>query len=464
MDFSKIKKIYMIGVKGAGMTMLAQYLAARDIEISGSDGPEKYMTDSVLAKAGVKVIENFSESNIPKAVDLIIYSTAYSAENNVEVAAALKGKIKIFEYAQTLGEIFNSKRGIAVVGSHGKTTTAAWLGFVMKMSGLDPSVMVGARVPQFDGCSLIGNSDYLAIEADEYQNKLKYYMPKAVLLNNIDYDHPDYFKTKEDYENVFAEFIKKIPQEGFLAVNFDDYAAKKIAKTNCRGKIITYAINNEADYAAYDIKFDLCGQYFKVKSRIKNETENFSIQLAGRHNIYNALAVIAACSELGIEFLKIKKYLGQFMGAERRMQVLGEFSGAAVIDDYAHHPTEIKASLEAARQKYGSRRLIVAFHPHTFSRTKALFKEFAGSFGDVDELIILGIYGSAREKHGGVSGADLAEAVKKENKKNKKSQKTRYIQSLGECEKYLRENARENDVIVLMGAGDIFRIGENLIS
>lgn len=463
MNFSKIKKIHMIGVKGVGMTMLAQYLAAQNIKISGSDGTEKYMTDSVLANAGVKVIEKFDAKNIPEDADLIIYSTAYNAKNNIEAAAALNGKIETLEYAQVLGEIFNNKRGIAVVGSHGKTTTTAWLGYAMKMSGLDPSVMVGARVRQFDGCSLIGNSDYLVIEADEYQNKLKYYMPKAVLLNNIDYDHPDYFKTEEEYENVFAEFIKKIPKKGFLAANFDYPAVRKVAKENCAGKIITYAIDHEADYAAYDIKFDSRGQYFKVKSRVENETADFFIQLAGRHNIYNALAVISACSEFGIGFLKIKKYLGQFMGAERRMQVLGQFMGAEIIDDYAHHPTEIKASLEAARQKYGNRRLIAAFHPHTFSRTKALFEGFAASFTDVDELIVLDIYGSAREKRGGISGEDLAEAVKQENKRNGKFQKIIYIPTVEKCEEYLRENIKKNDVAVLMGAGDIFRVGERLM-
>ncbi len=467
MNLNKIKKIYMIGVKGVGMTMLAQYLSARGIKIIGSDGPEKYMTDSVLAKAGVKVIEKFSVENIPKDADLIIYSTAYNAETNIEVAAALKGKIKILSYAEVLGEIFNKKYGIAVVGSHGKTTTTAWIGYVMKMSGFDPSVMVGARVPQFGGCSFAGKSDYLAIEADEYQNKLKYYKPKAVILNNIDYDHPDFFKTKKSYENVFAEFIKKIPIKGFLIANFEDLIVRKIAKANCKCKIVSYAVDNDADYVACGVKAENGRQHFKVKSRIENAVWDFSIRLAGRHNICNALAVIASCRELKIEISKIKKYLGQFNGAERRMQVLGQFNGAEIIDDYAHHPTEIKAVIGAIRQKYGDRKLIAVFHPHTFTRTKALFKEFVGSFKNVDELIVMRIYGSAREKHGGVSGEDLAEAIMRENKNppagGKKHQKVSYIPSLDQCEKYLREHARENDVIALIGAGDIFRVGENLI-
>lgn len=459
-----------------GMTMLGQFLAANGVEISGSDGPEKYMTDAVLAKAGIKVIEYFSASNIPKDADLIIYSTAYNAKTNVEVAAALTGKIKILTYAQALGEVFNQKYGIAVVGSHGKTTTTAWLGYVMKMAGFEPNVMVGAEVPQFNGCSLIGSSDYLVIEADEYQNKLEHYQPKAVILNNIDYDHPDFFPTKEDYENVFIEFMKKIPGKGFLVANFDDPVIRKTAQVNCKGKVITYAINEAADYVAYDIKNNNGKQYFKVKLGVEdfdeeeenpqalgNELGDFSINLAGRHNILNALAVISTCVELNIELFKIRKCLEEFTGTARRMQVLGEFKGAVIIDDYAHHPTEIQATIEAVRQKYGSKNLIVVFHPHTFSRTKALFNDFAKSFSRVDELIVIDIYGSARERRGGVHSRDLVEKIKNNNQASGVKQEVKYISTLAECEKYLRSHAGRGDIVVLMGAGDVFRVGENLV-
>lgn len=481
MDWTRVKKIYMIGIKGVGMTMLGQYLAGQGIKVSGSDIADKFMTDAVLEKAGIDVYEKFYPKNIPSDADLIIYSTAYNAETNPEVASALSGKIKTLTYAEALGEVFNQKFGIAVVGSHGKTTTTAWLGYVMSESGLEPNVMAGACVPQFNGCALAGKSRYLVIEADEYQNKLKYYRPKAVLLNNIDYDHPDFFKSAADYENVYLEFIKKIPAKGFLAANFDDPIIRKTAAVNCRGKIISYAINEAADYVAYDIKALNGKQYFKVKLGVereedetrsyrsagaalqddnRNELGDFSIQLAGKHNISNALAVIATCVELNIELFKIRKYLEEFTGAERRMQVLGEYHGATIIDDYGHHPTEIKATLEALRQKYGERKLIVAFHPHTFTRTKAFFKDFVKSFGQADELILLDIYGSAREKQGGVSSMELAEAIKQENKKAN----ILYIATLKECEKYLREHVDRNDVVVLMGAGDIFRVGQNLVS
>ena len=486
MDFLKIKKIYMIGVKGVGMTMLAQYFSTKGFIVSGSDISEKFMTDEILAKLGIKVFEKFSKDNIPCDTDLIIYSTAYNAERNEEVASALVGKIKTLTYAQTLAEIFNQKYGIDVIGSHGKTTVTAWLGYVVWKAGLNPNVMVGANVPQFAGATLVGNSDYLIIEADEYQNKLKYFQPKAVLLNNIDYDHPDFFSTKKDYENVFVEFIKKIPSKGFLVANFDDPIIRKIVLKNYQGKIITYGINEIADYVAYDIKVKNGMQYFKVrfsqdsllmrKNTILSTPSNtipltpfikesllFSIQLFGQHNISNALAVIVAGMELGIELSQIKKSLSEFQGTARRLQVLGEFNGAIIIDDYAHHPTEIKASLNALCQKYGKKKMIVIFHPHTFTRTRVLLDDFAKSFIVADEVIVLNIYGSAREEQGGVSSNDLVKKIGIINHKLGIRQITKYISTLEKCEAYLREHIEKDNIIVLMGAGDVFKIGERLI-
>ncbi len=479
MDLNKIKKIYMIGIKGVGMTMLAQYLATKGVKISGSDTKEKFMTDEVLKKSGIKVIEKFNKSNIPEDVDLIIYSTGYNANTNVEITQALKSRIKVLIYAEALGEIFNQQYGIAVIGTHGKTTACAWLGYVMDKTGLSPSVMVGAQVPQFQGLSLVGKSGYLVAEIDEYQNKLKYFQPKAILLNNIEYDHPDFFSTLADYKNVFVDFIKKLPSKGFLVANYDNPIIRKIAQVNCRGKVITYAIDNAADFIAYDIKLYRNKQYFKVKLGIEDDDEplsgsqnrlaahselgDFSIQLIGKHNISNALAVISASVELGVELVDIRKYLEEFEGTTRRMQILGEFKGATIIDDYAHHPTEIKATLASVRELYKEQKIVVVFHPHTFTRTKALFNDFIESFKDTDVLIIIDIYGSAREKHGGVHSRDLVEKIKIKNKELGIKQDVKYISTLEKCEEYLREHAEKEDLILLMGAGDIFRVGENLI-
>lgn len=459
MDLSKIRKIYMIGIKGVGMAMLAQFLKGSGIEIVGSDIEEKFLTDSALAQSGIKVIEGFNQDNIPKDADLIIYSTAYSRERNVEVAKALDGKIKSLTYAQAMGEVFNQRFGIAVVGSHGKTTTTAWLGYVLEKSEKDPSVMVGSKVPQWDALSLVGKSDLLLIEADEYQNKLQHFNPKGVLLNNIDYDHPDFFPTVADYENAFIEFIKKIPKRGFLVANFDDPTIRKIANVNCKGKVLSYAIGNPADFQAHSIRHENGRQYFKVKmdGDEPGDLGEFSIRLSGDHNIHNALAVIAAAVELEVPLKDLRTHLADFRGTSRRMEAVGKFNGAEIFDDYAHHPTEIMATLQGARQTYPDKKIITVFHPHTFSRTKALLGDFAKSFTDSDQVIILDIYGSAREAHGGVHSTDLLDIMKREGHSN-----VMHIPTKEEAEKYLRSNLSRNDVVILMGAGDVFRIGEKL--
>jgi len=472
MDLSKIKAVYMIGIKGVGMAMLAQYLFEQGIEVSGSDTADIFMTDAVLKERGIKIIEGFNKKNVPTEVDLIVYSTAYNQNNNVEVASVLSGKIKVLTYAQALAGIFNQKYGMAVVGSHGKTTTTAWLGFVMQKAGMEPNVLVGAKVPQFDGLALTSKSNYLVVEVDEYQNKLKYFQPKAVLLNNIEYDHPDFFPTVDDYNNVFIEFIKKIAPSGFLVANYDDPIISRVAGVNSRARVISYAINESADYVAYDIKNENGKQFFKVKIGV-NDSENmesndsllgdFVIQLAGRHNVYNALAVIATAIELGVKLVDIRKYLEEFAGTARRMQVMGEFKGAIIIDDYAHHPTEVKATISAVKQKYSHKKITLIFHPHTYTRTKALLNEFAESFAGVDKLIVLDIYGSAREKQGGVHSRDLVDLVKKKNMEKSVEQEVFHIATLAECEAYLRENIERDEIVVLMGAGDVFRVGENLV-
>jgi UDP-N-acetylmuramate--alanine ligase len=479
MDLKRVKKVYMIGIKGVGMTMLAQYMYGQGIEIIGSDTGEIFLTDEALNRSGIKVFGGFDLNNIPRDADLIIYSTAYNAQRNEEVQAALSGQTKVMTYAEALGMFFNSHYGIAVCGSHGKTTTTAWLGFVLEQAGISPSALVGSYVPQFEGAAIVGHSDYLIIEADEYQNKLKSFQPKAVLLNNIDYDHPDFFPTIDDYNQVFVDFIGRIPKSGWLVANFDDAQIRKIAAVNTLAKIISYAINESADYVAHDLRSFNGEQFFKVKMSIDeaDEGENsgvldigdFKIKLLGRHNVYNALAVISAGIELGVDLTAIRKHLSEFTGTARRLQILGEYHGATIIDDYAHHPTEVRASIDALRQKYPDNRLILVFHPHTFTRTKGLMDDFAKCFAGVDELIVLDIFGSAREEQGGVTSRDLIERIEEFNKGSAekgtgdKEQTVKYVPSLSEVEIYLRDNIERGDVVVTMGAGDVYKIGERLV-
>ncbi|MCK5320206.1 UDP-N-acetylmuramate--L-alanine ligase [Candidatus Parcubacteria bacterium] len=470
MNIKNIKKAHIIGIEGAGTSALARMLKNAGIGVSGSDEGDHFYYD-MLKNAGIKVFHKFDEHNIPSDVGLVVYSLAFKKEINPETAFAYKNIKNVLSYGEALALLFNQEYGISVCGSHGKTTVSAWLAYVLKESGRDPKLIVGAKVPQFNGNSLLGNSDYFVLESDEYGNKLQYLKPRAVLLNNIDYDHPDFFPTEDDYNQVFIEFIKKIPKKGWLVANFDNPIIRKIALVNTRAKVISYAINESADYVAYDIKQANDKQYFKVKigssvfeedDLLKNtELGNFSIQLTGEHNIYNALAIIAASIELGVDLVDIRTYLEEFKGTSRRMEAMGKFNGAIILDDYAHHPTEIKTTLAGARQKYGDKKIRVVFHPHTFTRTKALLDDFAQSFDDADEVVVLDIYGSAREKHGGVHSRDLVKLIKSKVKSQKS--KVEYIATLDECEKYLRDTIQRDEVIILMGAGDVFRIGEGLV-
>lgn len=464
----KIKTAYFIGVKGVGMTMLAQFLSQHGVLVSGSDVPETFMTDQVLKKAGVKVFAGFDAKQVIEA-DLIVYSIAYNQKNNCEVANLNHfQKSLILNFSEAVGAVFSAHHGIAVCGSHGKTTTSAWLGYVLQKAGLEPNVLVGARVPQFKGSAISGKSKLFVAEADEYGNKLRYFSPQGVLLNNIDYDHPDYFKTKKAYFQVFVDFIKKIPAKGFLVVNVQDKQAIEAAKF-CSGRVFPYAVVNSKDEAEYwTQKGILTGydailkdgqQYFKIFG----QSGLFKIKLLGAHNIANALAVIAGALALGLEIKEIKKHLATFSGTARRAELLGEFNGVRIFDDYAHHPSEVQATVKAFREAYLDKKLIVFFHPHTFTRTKALFADFVKSFSGVDFLGILEIYGSAREKQGGVSSRDLVNVINNKNKLEKRRQTVQYFRDLNEAEVYLRKNLQAGEVLLLMGAGDIFRIGEKLL-
>ncbi len=449
MDLKTAKKIYFIGIKGVGMTAIAQVLKLRGVDVVGSDTHEKFFTDEVLAKTGIKFYEVFDEENLAaENPDLVIYSTAYT-EENPELAAARKSGVEILSYSEALGEILKEGFGIAVCGTHGKTTTTAMLGFVLQELGSDPTVIVGSAVPQLGGNARAGNGEHVVIEADEYQNKFLHFDPRAVILTSAEYDHPDFFKTPEEYIDAFRKFVAKIPADGFLVACADDKNIQEItASASC--KIVSYGLTI-GDWRAKNIGQKDGGMEFEVESRGK-----FKIQLFGKHNVANALAVIAVCNELGYEIDKIREAIAKFFGTVRRFEIKGEINGVTIVDDYGHHPTEIKVTLEAARKKYPDRKIWCIFHPHTFTRTKALLADFAKSFGAADKTVVINIYGSAREQVGGVSSEDLVEAIKKEGSD------ALYIPTIPETADFLAREVKGGDVVITMGAGDVWRIGELL--
>lgn len=469
MNFSKIKNIYLVGIKGVGMAMLAQFLQAKGYNIFGSDVAEVFPTDKTLKYAKIKFKSGFSLANFPEKIDLIIYSSAFSVENNIEMAYFKKNNYKMLVYAEALGHFFNQHIGVAVCGSHGKTTVTSWLGFVLQKGGTKPNVLTGSYVKQFKGSALIGSSKKFVIEADEYQNKLKYFNPQGVILNNIDFDHPDYFKDKKQYFKVFADFIKKIPAKGFLVSNAEDELAVLASQKN-KGRNIFYCLSDvklkenikyKKIYQAKNLRTEKDLQVFDLYLANKN-LGKFKISLPGRHNVLNSLAVIVGSLEMGLNIEKVRQNLVKFYGAARRFDVLGEYRGAVVIDDYAHHPSEVKASLQAVSQRYPGRNIITVFHPHTFSRTRALLDDFAKSFLLADNLHIVEIYSSAREAQDDkISSLDLIKKIEQYNQTKNKKQKLGYFANLEEVEKNLPKKIKAGDVVLLLGAGDIFRVAYN---
>lgn len=453
----EIKKAYLIGIKGSGMSAIAEILKAKGVEVSGSDTAEKFFTDEILKKKDIPFYEKFSSENVPADADLIINSTAYSEDNNVEVAEAKRMNFKLVSYPEMLGRLFREKLGIAVCGSHGKTTTSAMLACSLKEAGIDPSAIIGSQVRQWGSSILAGNGDYFVAEADEYQNKLKYYDPYAAILTSVDWDHPDFFADFEVYKKVFKEFVVKIPKTGFLVIWGDSSDTLEISKS-ALCQVLTYGFGEDCDYYIVNHDYNEQNQTFEIL--FQGESLGiFKTQLVGRHNVLNSAAVVATCHKMNLDLEKVRKAVADFQGTSRRFEKIGERNGAILIDDYAHHPDEIKATLSGARQKFKNKNIITVFHPHTFSRTKALLQEFAQSFDDCDKVIVIDIYGSAREKQGGVSSKQLVELINKYT-----FGKAEYIPTINETITFLSEKIGEKDVLIAMGAGDVWKVADKLKS
>jgi len=431
MDLSKIKKAYFIGIKGVGMTALAQILQGRGINVLGSDTKEKFFTDQVLERLKIRVIEGFDKKNIPLDVDLVIVSAAYLSPGvkNPEVDQVKKKSLPLLTYAQILGQLFQKKYGLAVAGTHGKSTITAMLGMVLEEAGFDPTVIVGTRVIQWQSNARIGHSRYLVAEADEYRNNFLHYSPQVLVLTSLEYDHPDFFKDFQEYQKTFQRLVQKIPASGFIVANGqDNYVKEVVKKAKCR--IV---------------------EYFPDRLKIK-------LKVPGQHNLWNASAAMTTALELGVKAETIKRALADFQGTSRRFEIKGQSKGILLIDDYAHHPTEIQVTLQAAKELYPQKKIWAVFQPHTFSRTEALLKDFASAFKQADQVIILDICGSAREKSGQVHARDLVREIRKYKKG-----KVRYIPTIKETAEYLKKQVRTGQVVLTMGAGDVWKLSESLI-
>jgi UDP-N-acetylmuramate--alanine ligase len=459
----RYKKPHLIGIKGAGMTALAELLLRNGMAVTGSDTDEVFFTDEILTRLGIAVAVGFAPEHIPDDADLIIYSTAYTPERNTELAAALASKRPVLSYPEALGLLTREKLTLAVCGTHGKTTTSALLADTLDYLGQDPSAIVGSRIMSWGGNALAGHGNYLVLEADEYQNKLAHYQPFAVILTSIDYDHPDFFPTEHAYEQAFIDFVARIPAQGVLVYCADSASVVRIAEhAHCRK--VSYGTHGEAEFRVTDYtpvtpgfvtEKDMFRQSFSVVTA--GQTENYRLRLAGVHNALNATAVVALLSTLGLKNERVTGAIERFTGTERRFEYIGERYGAMLYDDYAHHPEELRVTLRAFRDLYPDKKITAIFHPHSFTRTEALLSEFAQSFDDADRVFVLDIYGSAREVAGHVSSADLV------NELNRYFPgKAEYVTDSVALTTELEKTMGRNDVIITVGAGNVWEISHSL--
>lgn len=405
----KGKKIHMVGIKGVGMTALAEILSNYGAQIAGSDIKEEFHTDQVLSRLNIKPL-NFDAKNISKSVDLVVYSSAYG-DKHIERQAAGKLGIRQLSYAETLAGIFNQKQGIMVAGSHGKTTTTALLGHIMIESEFDPTVLVGGTVINWQANSRIGKSEWMVMEGDEYQEKFLNFKPLYLLITNIDYDHPDTFPNKASYQAAFEKLKSK-------------------TRLKC---------------------FESDGNIPKIDPG----------NLIGRHNLENIGLIMKLTRELGIADGNVQKAIKSFSGVRRRCEIHYQSQNLMIMDDYAHHPAEIKATLEALKERYPEWRIKVIFQPHTYSRTKTLFDDFVRSFEKADEIMLASTYSSARESEKTDEDIDklLAEKLIKSHPS------ARFLGPAGalgfeQFKKILGSPAKT--ILLTMGAGDVWQIARKL--
>ena len=452
-DLKKIKKIHFIGIGGIGLSAIARLMKEKGKEVSGSDLSPSFVVDN-LKKIGIRIYNKQKEENISQDIDLVIYSTAVP-ENNPELKKARELKIKTITYPESLGLVFNNKYGIAVCGTHGKSSVSAMAGLLLDDAKLDPSVIVGSIVSKFGSNLRVGESKYFIAEACEYERSFLNLDPKIIILNNIELDHTDYYENIEDIKNVFKEFILHLPKDGILIMNGDDKVVSSIKHQVL--SVVRFGFGEINNVRGYNVEFEGGRTKFKVIYNNKDLGE-FVLKVPGMFNVYNVLGVIALSLTLEIPVETIKKSLSNYAGIWRRFEIKGKYKNALVISDYAHHPTAVKATIKAARQFYPKKRIFTVFQPHQHNRTKKLYKDFLNSFDDADVVILSEIFDVAGREEGtdqNVSSLDLVNDIN--------SDSIFYAKNLKETRKLIDEKIKPDDILLIMGAGDIYKVADELV-
>lgn len=458
MKLDGLKKYHFVGIGGVGMSALAKILIELGCQVSGSDAKDSPTLDT-LKKLGAKIFVGHKAKNIldeaGNPVEAIVCSSAIPTDNP-EVVAAGKFKVPKLHRSDINAYLLNSRKGIAISGSHGKTTTTSMIGYVLHSANIDPTIIIGGESTDLGTGAILGKSDWLVTEADESDGSFLTLKPKIAVVTNVEDDHLDHYGTMERIRAAFKIFIENVNKESGVAVLcFDNENLRGLAKEVDR-KIISYAIDNPADFMAKNIRTTPKGINFEV---VRGEETLGKIQLAihGRHNVLNALATIATALEVGLTFDQIAEGLEKFHGAKRRFQVKGRVRNILVVDDYAHHPTEIAATLKAARETK-PHKIFCIFQPHRYSRTQLLLKEFGGAFKEADMLILTDVYSAGEEKISGVSGASILQEVLSTT-----NQAVSYIPKREDIAAAIKKQLSPGDLVITMGAGDIYKTGEELL-
>jgi UDP-N-acetylmuramate--alanine ligase len=458
----KPRSIYFIGIKGVAMAGVAIMAKQLGYEVRGSDVDEIFPTDEELARNGIEYHSSFDPSHLKPKPDLVVVGTSFSSSSNPEFKAAKSARIPAVTMSEMLGIIMSEFEGVGVAGVHGKTTTTSLLTLLLKNAGFSPSYMIGtSSVPGLENSAAIGDGKFFVAEADDYKRSESDSQPKFLdlplkhlIVTSIELDHPDVYQTPEQIYNVFYQLSIKIPRDGTIVACSDWPLVKRLVSRLVDRSCITYGFSSNATHQIVELKEGETTSFrIKAGERLIGPIE---LPLVGKHNVLNATAAVIMAMKLGASEESIVKTLKTVESPQRRFQKLGEYNGALIYDDYAHHPTALDYLFDATRKRFPNKRIVAVFQPHTYSRTGKLLKEFAYSLQAPDKLILLNIWASAREKSGYVTIKDLIDETKKYRSD------IEYRSSLEDAAQYLQSILNKDDVLLLIGAGDVYKIYEKI--
>ena len=453
--FSSIKKIHFVGIGGIGMSGIAEILIDQGFTVSGSDKALSDVTER-LHSLGAAIYEGHKAENLAPDVDTLVYSSAVVLDNP-EVIEAQRRKIPIVRRAEMLAEVMRLKYGIGIAGTHGKTTTTSMVSLVLMEGGFDPTVIVGGKLSGLGGTNArLGKGDFIVVEADEFDRSFLSITPTIAVLTTLETDHLDCYRDLEDIKGAFIQFANKVPFYGFVVLCLDEPALQDIMPQLIKKKLLTYGLTPQADIQAIDIRHKENTSTFTVARRFE-DLGQITLQIPGKHNVQNALAAIAVGLQLGIPFSKVKSGIEKFTGVYRRWEKKGEARGITVYDDYAHHPTECRATLSGVKSGW-RRRVVCVFQPHLFTRTRDFYEEFGKAFLLADVLVVTDVYPAREEPIQGVTGELISNAAKQYGHKD-----VHYVHDKKDIPAYLKKNTRSGDIVITMGAGDIWKIGEEFL-